>query len=423
MNILILSYACRPSAGSEYEVGWKVPTVMARLHPDMNVYVVTRGTSMTQEQMDAVAKFPNLQYLHYDVPTWMKYPHEMRSKWGEQINYLVWQLMVRGNVKHWCKEYKIDIVHHLTFNQYRTPSVGYWLDVPFLIGPVGGAECIAKAFYQDLERHTLLKEKIRVKGHDRKIFKWFLSRKKTKKIVLCSSGENVERLMPYRGSAEMKLVPAIAISPDEFEDFARNASNSTPSEQYNSEHPFEMICASKAWDWKGLRFVLKAISKAFAGTDAHYVFKIVGVRFTKEKSLVMDWVKEYGLDGHVEVVPFIKREDLLKLEANSNLALYPAFRDSGSMSVLEACALACPSICFDAGGQDIFPDEIVMKVSVQDSYEHTISAFADKLQWAYNNRKKLDSIGINAQQWAYENMNWEKKVETFVSIYNEMKVC
>lgn len=410
MNILILSYACKPSAGSEYEVGWKVPTVMARLHPEICVYVVTRGKSMSVEQKEVAKLYSNLHYLHYDVPSWMKYPDEMGSKWGEQINYVVWQLMIRGKVKRWCEEYNIDVVHHLTFNQYRTPSPGYWMDKPFVFGPIGGAECISPVFYQDLEPHTLRKERLRVKGYDRKVFRWFLSRRNSMKTILCSSRENIKRLSPYVGNTHIKLVPALGISPDEFDSITSNPSDKT----------FNIIYAGKVWDWKGLYVVLKSLAMSLSDKD-DWKLKLVGIRFDEERNRAKGWVRDLHLNDNVELIPYVSREELLDMEADCNLAVYPSFRDSGSMAVLEACALGCPSICFDAGGQDIFPDEIVIKVPIQRTYEDTLQSFACKLSWAYNNRESLDVIGRKAREWALSEMSWEKKVETFVDEYLALK--
>lgn len=423
MNILILTYACNPDEGSEYEVGWKVPITLAMRYPEHQFYVVTRGDENTQS---AIEQSPNLQFLYYSIPKWITYPNERGSRWGEQINYVLWQLLVRGKVKAWCKEYNIDVVHHLTYNQYRTPSPGYWLDLPFLVGPIGGAELISPIFYCDLESHTLFKEKMRVKGWDRKIFSWFLSRTKSKKVVLCSNSKNMNRLVSYKANAEMKVMPAIAIDPSEFEGIC-NVGGECAELIEERTGVFTIICAGKAWDWKGLLFFLRAASRAFTKNSLNsnlspltFKIKLIGIRFEEEQKRVMGWVNELGLQNNVELIPFIPRSELLKMEAECDLSVYPAFRDSGSMSVLEACALGCPSICFDAGGQDIFPDDILLKVPVAGSYDECLKAFADKLLWAYNNRKELKSIGLHAQKWAGNNLTWKHKVEAFMEIYERL---
>lgn len=220
----------------------------------------------------------------------------------------------------------------------------------------------------------------------------------------------------------MKLMPAIAYSDEDFEGLSIETSSIV-------DKPFEMIYAGKAWDWKGILIFLRAASRAFTKNSQKsnlspltFKIKLIGIRFEEEQKRVMGWVNELGLQDNVELIPFIQRSELLKMEAECDLSVYPAFRDSGSMSVLEACALGCPSICFDAGGQDIFPDDILLKVPVAGSYDECLKAFADKLLWAYNNRGELKNIGLKSQKWVKDNLTWEKKVDAFVEIYKSLTV-
>lgn len=43
LKILMSAYACEPGAGSEYGVGWMVPTTMARKYPEDQIFVLTRS--------------------------------------------------------------------------------------------------------------------------------------------------------------------------------------------------------------------------------------------------------------------------------------------------------------------------------------------------------------------------------------------
>ena len=313
------------------------------------------------------------------------------------------------------KIYHFDIFHHLTFNQYRTPSPGFWLDIPFVMGPIGGAECIAPAFWEDLEPNTVKKEGIRQKGKDLKIFKWFNTRKKNNKVILCSCKENLNRLKPYGNKSRLELMPAIAFDKKDFADISQNETQDT----------FEMIYAGKAWDWKGIHIFLKAakvalMDKLSANIQQKWSIKLIGIRFEEEQKKVMGWVDELGLQNHVTLIPFIQRSELLKMLANCSLSVYPAFRDSGSMSVLEACALGCPSICFNAGGQDVFSDEILLKVDVADSYSETMNRFSEKLFWAYEHPQELKEIGKKAKVWVEEMLTWDRRVEDFHDIYKTL---
>ena len=110
----------------------------------------------------------------------------------------------------------------------------------------------------------------------------------------------------------------------------------------------------------------------------------------------------------------------LKQMKNCSLSVYPAFRDSGSMSVLEASALGCPTICFEAGGQDIFPDDILIKIPVDDTYEKTIMNFAEKIKWTYEHEEEAKEIGLRSQKWVSNNLTWNQKVNDFIKIYEEI---
>lgn len=411
MNILYLSYACEPGAGSEYGVGWMMPLTMAEKYPEHHIHVLTRSRckEKIQNALDAL-KLDNLHYHFYDIPRILFYKNEMTSKWGEQINYLTWQLFSRKNVKKIVKANNIDIVHHLTFNQYRTPSPGFWLKkTPFIMGPIGGAETISEVLWQDLEEHTMTKEGIRAKGRDLRIFRWLIQRSRNKKIILCSSIENEQKLKPYVGDNVIKTMPAIGYA---LKDVA--VESQTKKEIGN----FEIVYAGKALDWKGIHLFLRAVRKAFIENDiSKFNIKLIGIRFKEEQDKVNGWIKELDLQNNTELIPFIQRQDLLQIEKDCDLSVYPAFRDSGSMAVLETCALGCPTICLNAGGQDAFPDNILLKIDVQTSYDKTVECFAEQLKWAYCNREELHKIGEAAKKWVENNLTWDKKAEQILKLY------
>lgn len=415
MKILYLSYASEPGKGSEYGVGGNVPLTYARQYPMDDVYVLTRGRVRRKIKKELeVLHLSNLHYHFYDIPSWLTYPNEMQSHWGEQINYILWQLLSRKKVKSIVELQKIDIVHHLTFNQYRTPSPGFWLDIPFVMGPIGGAETISPCFDRDLSPHTLHKEVIRRKGKDLQLFGWLTKRRSNKKKVLFSSIQNKERIFSFcSSSCEGDIMPAIAFSPDDFKvSFESNHSNEMSSQT------FKIIYAGKAFDWKGLYIFLKAIKKSFLDNHIKNIrVLLIGVRFEAEQQMVKGWTDQLGLGKIVEIIPFMERAQLLREMSQCNLSAYPAFRDSGSMSVLEASVLGCPTICFNTGGQDAFPDDILYKVRVHDNYEDTLNAFAKKLLWIYEHPIESKSVGEKSKDYVYQHLTWEKRVSDFHAMY------
>ena len=407
MNILISAYACQPLKGSEPGVGWNLSLALSRKH---HVTVVTRLKN--KEGIESyLNNHPeiNMEFIYHDLPQWIL---NLKEKMGTQLYYILWNLTLKNKIKKWVKKHPIDIIHHLTFNQYRTPSFGFFINKPFVFGPIGGAELIDTAFDRDLEPATLKRENYRRSGKDFKLLSWLTRRTKQKKMILFSATENKTRMGQVLQSKTtiLKVLPSIAISPSDFD---------LPTSP-EVEDEFNMIYAGRAIDWKGLLFFLRAFG---AAKKQLYNAKLtlIGIRSEEERATVMNWIAECGLTDKVELINFMPRPELLKMLTHANLFIYPAFRDSGSMAVLEACALGCPSICFDAGGQDAFPDNTIVKVKViHGDYSRTLTGFSEKLVWAYNHQEKLKEYGTRAKLFAHREMVWDKKAEAISACYEEL---
>ena len=409
MKILLSAYACEPHAGSEYGVGWNIAKHLAKYH---EVYVLTRSRCRSIIETEIrINSIPNLQFIFFDTPKYIYYKNEIGSTWGEQYNYFVWQILVKKHIIHLHNKICFDLIHHITFNQYRTPSPGFFLNIPFIFGPIGGAELISDCFQQDLQKHTAFKERLRKSSFGLKLFGLWCS-SNNKKHILCSSKINYSRLYPYKGRASISVLSSIGFDPQDFEDKVVKKTDS---------QKFVMIYAGKLYDWKGVRFFLNAVNKAFSTINhIDFTVRLIGLRFDAEQKIVNQWIEEFNLSPHVEIVPFLSRNDLLNTLKVCSLFVYPAFRDSGSMSILEASVIGCPTLCFDAGGQDVFPDDAIIKVPVQDTYEKTMNIFVEKLQWAYSNPWSLLQIGQKAQEFAYSNLTWNNKIKQLNEVYKNI---
>lgn len=407
MNILISAYACEPLKGSEPGVGWNLSVALAQRH---HITIVTRLKNKESiKNYLNIHPTENIEFFYYDLPQWGL---KLKKMFGTQLYYILWNLMLISKIKRWIKKHPIDLIHHITFNQYRTPAFGFFINKPFVFGPIGGAELIDTAFDQDLESETLKRERFRRKGYDFKLLGWLTKCTKEKKIIIFSALQNktrLERVLQTNNNI-LHVLPSIAISPTDFDISSKQTDNDV----------FNMIYAGRAIDWKGLHFFLKAF-----GTAKEQLVKakltLIGIRNEKEREKVKEWMSETKLNDRVELINFLPRPELLKILANTNLFIYPAFRDSGSMAILEACALSCPSICFDAGGQDAFPNNTIVKVPVtHNDYNQTLIDFSKKLVWAYSHQDELQAYGKRAKDFVYTEMVWDKKADIISNWYNEL---
>lgn len=405
--------ACLPNAGSEAGVGWNVVTQMSNYY---NVVVFTKEEN--REKIESYIKdnpIANISFEYYDIPKcirWIFFTKRKLFRNRSIIYDFLWHLMSLPRFKRLAKRCNAQLAHHVNQCQYRILSPCYALNIPTVYGPLGGAETVNAAFYQDLETKTVNKENKRKAGGDRTLFSKYQQISNGKKYFMFSCVENMERLKDYViNNAMMEVVPSIAYSEKDFEGYNRK--------QIDYSKPFTLIYAGTLFDWKGVELYLRAANNAFCEND-NVAIKLIGIRNEEDKKKVREWIRRTEISSKIEMIDFMPRNELIGRLTEADLFVYPAFRDSGAMAVLEACVLGCPTICFNAGGQDVFPDDMMMKVEVQYTYKGNVSAFSEKLKYAYSHRDEIYEIGLNIQQYVKAHFTWEHKIDKFRTIYKEI---
>ena len=403
LRVLISAYACEPGKGSEPGVGWNMSKEMAKLH---DVWVLTRANNREVIEKE-LAEHPvkGLHFIYYDLPKWAMW--WKKGGRGVQLYYFLWQLLAGTVVKH----EEFDCCHHLTFNQYRTISFGYFGKWPLILGPVGGAETIPKPLWGDLETISRAHEFFRILGLDRVIL-FLLSSVKRGSLTYVFSNPGSKRKVERWVRGKSAVLPAIAINPEDF----KNPALRTEC----SDSQFKLLYAGHAEDWKGLLIFLRSVAelkKEPKLSQVSLLVQLIGVRSSNERRKLNRWITQLDLLNEVEVIDFMPRSELIDLMGQCSLSVYPAFRDSGSMSVLEACALGCPVVCFDTPGQEVFPSDLICKVPALDNYEKTKTAFADKLVWAIEHPEVAERMAEQARKFVLEEMTWANKVKIMSELY------
>ena len=237
MKVLVSCYACSPYKGSEPGVGWNMAVALAQYN---EVWVVTREKNRSSiEKYIAQHPISNLHFCYHDSNIGVK----TIKRVSDFLYYQLWNISLRAKAKVIVEQNKIDIIHHVTFNQYRSIAFGYFINRPFVVGPIGGAELIDEALDKELTFVTRCRETWRRKLWDAVLLRRLLKRTKMPKMVLFSAKENLIRLQQYISPfAEARVLPAIGVSTWDFPD-------NMPTDSATSV--FTMLYAGRIVDWKG----------------------------------------------------------------------------------------------------------------------------------------------------------------------------
>lgn len=139
LRVLVAAYACNPSRGSEYGVGWGWIEAISKYH---DLWVITEAHSREAIE-EELSRRPDLQTrLHFSyIPKRKFIFDDVNGSPTHLYNYKTyWQRAAYQVGIKLHREIGFNIVHQLTYVGFRVPGFLWQLDVPFVWGPIGGLE-------------------------------------------------------------------------------------------------------------------------------------------------------------------------------------------------------------------------------------------------------------------------------------------
>lgn len=402
-NILAIAYAFEPHKGSEPEVGWKT---ILELGKNNRVFVITRQNNkinIENEVKNNKKIFENIEIIYYDLPKifilikkYIKF---------NQIYYFIWQIAIARKIKSICKKYSIDVCHHITFATIKVFSAGAFSGVPFIFGPVGGAERTNYKFYKNITKRCILKETIR--DIDIKISKYnplnLYTLKRADKILVTTSETNNFVPKKYRNKCE--IMQTIAVDNIVYR----------KSKEFNGV--LNLLYVGNLLHWKGTNIIVDTLN-SLNKLDVNFKMHIIGDG--EQKSFMKAQLKKYKIDDKVKFLGKLPRINVLEKYEQSDLLFFPSLHDSGGMVVLEAMSKGTPTICLNNGGPAVNIKNNVNGIIVEGtSYDEVIKNLAFEIKILSEDREKLKRLSeaclVNLNQYT-----WKNKINKIINIYNNI---
>ena len=398
MKILISAVACGFGKGSEPGVGWNVASALAERH---EVTVLT--SSRCKEDNDrAVAEGRcGFEIVYRD--------HGGTDQSVTSRQAVAWHHAMLKPARALVRERGIDIAYHATFNQYRIPFVASRLGIPFVIGPVGGAETISPVLLGELPPMLRCKEMLRTIPLDAYLHRlWRDLPAEPPGHLFCSCPATARRMKRVWPQGAIEVMPAIAVASSEV------------SPGWDSDHEASrIIYAGRILPEKGLKLLLRAFRKALdAGMSG--TCSIVGVRGQDDANVLEQMRREAGVPADtLEVLPFMPRDELLNLMRSASAVVYPALRDSGSMALLEALAIGAWPICLDLSSQHWLPSDLARKIPTESQIQ-VVEGLASAMVEAINRNPRSEAWNTKRSEFLYENMTWNARAARLGSVFEAL---
>lgn len=405
LNILVSAYACRPGEGSEPGVGWHTVRELSKYY---HIWVLTRQNN--RPAIEAALQrhpMPRLQFVYCEPPRFIQQLN--RNQRIVHLHYYLWQLRAYLVARQLHRSIGFDVVHHLTYVRYSSPSFLALLPAPFIWGPVGGGETAPRTFWPTLGPQGKRYEIARTLAHrlgELDPFTHLTARRSV--LSRATTGETAQRLRRL-GAKRIELYSESGLHAD---DIARLGQCPPPP---SPPLRLRFISMARLLHWKGLHLGLQAFARA---NLPHAAYWIVGDGAERERLEVL--AEALGIASQIKFFGRLSRDDTLQKLGASHVLVHPSLHDSGGWVCLEAMAAGRPVICLDLGGPAVQVTPETGVVIPAHTPEQAVRDIADAMHRLAASPALREHMGKAGQQRVREQFTWEVKGRLLAQCYTDI---
>jgi glycosyltransferase involved in cell wall biosynthesis len=405
MRLLLSAFSCCPNHGSEPGVGWNtVREAAADANNEVHVMLAAPWRERIAKNFDQ-ERHPNVHFHFVGVPGLDSFMAEGRGTMLMSfLYYHLWQIVSIFTAKRLHEEHRFDLAHHVTFVKFNAPSFLPLLGIPFLWGPVGGAEHAPAAFYREFGLKTRLMEGVRralqVIAPLQPMLRWTARRAELAVGVTADSESAIKAL----GARRTMLFPAVGLNADELAEIKPAT--------HEAKDELKLLYAGRLIPWKGVHLGLRALARS-QNKRLRYVIAGDGP--------LRDWLEaetsRLGIAERVSFLGDVNRTELLAAYATADGFLYPSLHDSGGNAVIEAMAARLPVIHLAYGGPDLLvPEPAGYKVCASEP-EEAVSGLTRALDRFCDDRDDRLKRADAARTHALETHAWSVRGKVLREMY------
>ncbi len=340
MKILLSAYACHPVIGSEARLGWQwAEQLVMRGH---QVWVLTRGVARVDiEAYYAEKGCPaNLHFIYHECRSLLPVLRVLRARF-RYFYYYVWQWGAYKEARRWHIHESFDLVHHVTWVQYRAPSFMGRLGIPFVFGPVAGGESTPWRLRMVTGfRQTIIDLFRDVWSHIARIDPLVMRtyREASRINVTPDTYRSIPPLARYKAHTQLAIA---------YESPHKTLITRTPNKE------LRLLYVGRFLGLKGMPIGLNAFAMA---RESSPEITLTMVGDGPESEAWRAQAKSLGITASVTWINWLPHAEVESLYLSHDVLLFPSLHDSGGLVVLEAMAQGTPVLCLDLGGPGTIVD-------------------------------------------------------------------
>ena len=393
MKILLSAYSYGPDRGSEPGVGWNAALAMAE-YAEIHVLTTFEFREDIEKKIVSGSVPASLHFHFFDLPGGRWWWKHCKGR-GIQFHYALWQRFAGRVVRNLHRQCHFDAAQHVTLVRYWAPSCLRNSGIPYVFGPVAGA---------DLPPKSLIREypfRQRIVFFARKLIRWFGERNPATRATLRNAA-HVFAATPATAARcralglpdeSLSLCQAIALGEADLERLAAMPFVDAPV----------FFGMGQLRYYKRYDLAIRAFAQAAVPGS-----RLVLIGGGAEEGRLKALAERLGVAGRLEITGFLPRLAALSRMAECSVMLHPSNLESGGSAVMESLAAGRPVIALDIGGPSLLLDES-RGVKLAPS---TSDAIVDGMAVAMRNLADpvlRRTLGENARRFVSKNVTWNHR--------------
>lgn len=413
-HILVLAYMLSPYKGSEFSVAWNYVTEMSKdndltvlygisgkhmgdcdemenyinLHPILGVRLVAIRPNRLANALNWLNRHDTLVYTFYYA-------------------YQVWQYQAFKEAKRLMKATRFDLVHYVGMIGYREPGYLWKLGLPYVWGPVSGAN----------NAPTQLMKKMPLPGKAKQLFRnmanhlQFHHSGRLKKalratdVLLTATSENHDKFLQVHHK-ESICIPENAITGA----IALREAKFSSTERYN------LIVVGTLDARKSVGTLLEAVAGMKHSDRIH--IHIVGDGPLRDS--LENQARQTGISDVVTWHGMLPREKAVEMFDNAHLHVITSVSEGNPTTIWEAMMHGVPTLSFDhCGMHDTLRDGAGILIRIQPTYEENVAMLTGTLDSLVEHPGKFKELAYATLKRGAE-YTWEQRRVFLNGVYGEL---
>lgn len=402
MKVLIVGHSCSPSRGSEPSFTWNWAWELSRWH---RIWVIAhpRYRDDVEDFLNANPN-PNLHFHWQEVPGWLDSWNPKANDRGLGLHYMVWLKFAYRKAYELHQMIGFDIVHHVSYGTVSAPPPFRRLRVPFIWGPVGGAQEAPRNFKRyfgpSWKREVLRNSRVHLLR-----FSPSLRRAAQASAVTLATNHETATLLERIGARDVRLFLDSGVP----EDFVTN-----DAAKRLTQENLTLLWAGRMQPRKALPLALEAVAEL---KDIHVKLLVAGDG--EMRSQWEEYARSLGVETQVQFLGHVPWHKIRGLYQQSDAFLFTSLRDSFGVQVLEAMAHGLPVLALGHQGVATFvPIGAGITVPVSEPSQ-SVRGIANAIRWLAQNREAGMKLGKTGQAYARA-QTWSRRAECMSNLYEEM---